>query len=251
MKNKSPSPHPPPYLSVVIPAYNEQMRIGKTLDKTLEYLQAQDYSYELIVVDDGSSDDTTAVVSSYIKDNPRMRLVSYPVNAGKGKAVRRGVMDSKGEYVLFMDADYSTPIQELEKGFAELERGADIAIGSRGMDPDTVVAKQPYYRQLAARIFNTIAFVWLSLSEFKDTQCGFKVFGGDVARRIFSIMRVDGYMFDVESLYLAKKMGYTIKEFPVKWENDPSSKLRIIYDTARMIKHLAQIRFSSYPIEGS
>lgn len=248
MKNNPPSP---PYLSVVIPAYNEEKRIGRTLDKTLEYLHKQDYSYELIVVDDGSSDDTTAVVESYIKDNSRMRLVSYPVNAGKGKAVREGINVSKGEFVLFMDADYSTPIQELEKGFAEMERGADIAIGSRGMDPDTVVAKQPYYRQLAARIFNSIAFIWLSLSEFKDTQCGFKLLNGDVARRIFSIMRVDGYMFDVESLYLAKKFGYTIKEFPVRWENDPSSKLRIIYDTARMFKHLAQIRFGSYPIKDS
>jgi dolichyl-phosphate beta-glucosyltransferase len=237
-----------PYLSIIIPAYNEERRIGRTLKKTLKYLRKQNYAYELIVVDDGSRDKTSEAVRSFIKDNCQIRLIAYPENAGKGKAVRTGINDSKGEFVLFMDADYSTPIEELEEAFALVDREADIAIGSRGIDPGTVVVKQPYYRKIGSRIFNLIAFGWLSLSEFKDTQCGFKLFRGEVARQIFSIMRVDGYMFDVESLYLAKKMGYTIKEFPVRWTNDPSSKLRIFYDTARMFKHLAQIRFGNYPI---
>jgi dolichyl-phosphate beta-glucosyltransferase len=237
-----------PYLSVVIPAYNEEKRIGGTLQKTLGYLQKQDYRYELIVVDDGSSDKTREVVESFMQDNPEIHLISYPKNAGKGKAVRKGINGSKGEFVLFMDADNSTSIEELEKAFAVMENGVDIAIGSRGIDPGMITVKQPYYRQLGSKVFNSIAFFWLSLSEFEDTQCGFKLFRGEVARRIFSIMKVDGYMFDVESLYLAKKLRYTIKEFPVKWVNDPSSKLRLFYDTARMFKHLAQIRLSNYPI---
>lgn len=237
-----------PYLSVIIPAYNEETRIGKTIEKTVKYLQEQEYAYELIIVDDGSSDNTIEVVKSFIKDNSASYLLSYPKNAGKGKAVRTGINASKGEFVLFMDADYSTPIEELEKAFAILEKGVDIAIGSRGVDPGAVVVKQPFYRRLGAKIFNSIAFAWLSLSELRDTQCGFKLFRGQVARKIFSVMKVDGYMFDVESLYLAKKRGHSIEEFPVKWVNDPSSKLRLFYDTARMIKHLAQIRLGNYPL---
>ena len=240
-----------PRLSIVIPAYNEEKRIGGTLEKTLEYLRKQKYTYELIVVDDGSSDNPAGVVESFMKDNTNIRFISYPKNAGKGKAVRTGIDASKGEFVLFMDADYSTPIQELGNALGEMEKGADIAIGSRGLDPDTTVIKQPFYRQLGAKIFNLIAFYWLSLTEFRDTQCGFKLFRGEAARRIFSLMKVDGYMFDVEALYLAKKMSYIIKEFPVEWVNDPSSKLRLFYDTARMFKHLAQIRLSSYPIPPS
>jgi len=236
-----------PYLSVVIPAYNEEDRIGKTIEKTLEYLQKQEYSYELIIVDDGSCDNTSGVVESFIKNDPNSHFLSYPDNAGKGKAVRTGIVASKGEFVLFMDADYSTPIEELEKAFAVMQNGADIAIGSRGLEPDMVVVKQPSYRQWGAKIFNMIAFYWLSLTEFKDTQCGFKLFRGKMARKIFSIMKVDGYMFDVESLYLAKKHKYVIREFPVHWINDPSSKLRFFYDTARMFLHLAQIRLGNYP----
>lgn len=247
-KNSScPEKETAPYLSVVIPAYNEEKRIVKTLEKTLEYLQEHDFTYELIVVNDGSEDNTIGVVESFVKDNSEIQLISYPKNAGKGKAVRTGINASKGEFVLFMDADYSTPMQELEKAFAVLQNEVDIAIGSRGLDPDMVVVKQPYYRQLGAKIFNMVAFYWLSLTEFKDTQCGFKLFRGKTARKIFSIMNIDGYMFDVESLYLAKKYKYVIREFPVHWSNDTSSRLRFFYDTIRMFIHLAQIRWGNYP----
>jgi dolichyl-phosphate beta-glucosyltransferase len=236
-----------PYLSVVIPAYNEEKRIGKTIEKTLEYLQKQEYTYELIIVDDGSFDKTSGVVEPFIKNNPDSHFLSYPNNAGKGKAVRTGIAASKGEFVLFMDADYSTPIEELEKAFAVMGKDVDIAIGSRGLNPDTVLVKQPSYRQWGAKIFKKMIYAWLSLSDFQDTQCGFKLFRGKTARKIFSIMKIDGYMFDVESLYLAKKYKYTIREFPVHWSNDPSSRLRVLYDTARMFLHLAQIRWGNYP----
>lgn len=239
---------PTPYLSVVIPAYNEEKRIGKTIEKTLEYLQNQEYSYELIIVDDGSCDNTSGVVDSFIKNDSNSHFLSYPNNAGKGKAVRTGIAASKGEFVLFMDADYSTPIDELEKAFAVIGEGVDIAIGSRGLDPDTILVKQPSYRQWGAKIFKKMIYAWLYLSDFQDTQCGFKLFRGKTARKIFSIMKIDGYMFDVESLYLAKKYKYTIREFPVHWSNDPSSRLRVFYDTARMFIHLAQIRWGKYPV---
>lgn len=233
----------PPVLSVIIPAYNEENRISRTLDSTLTYLQKQPYTWEVIVVDDGSSDETLSVVESRCRQNPDVRLISYRPNAGKGKAVRTGILASFGQYVLFMDADLSTPISEIEWGLPWVQQhGYDIAIGSRGMGESDVQVHQPLYREISAWIFKWLYRSIVGIWFIKDTQCGFKFFKGDIARWLFSHQRIDGYMFDIETLYIAHHVGLSIKEFPVAWVNDIDSRLRLFYDTMRMFKHLLSIR---------
>lgn len=234
------------YLSVVIPAYNEASRIERTLRETVSYLTNQRYSWELIVVNDGSADDTAGVVEAFLSDIPQARLLSYAKNAGKGKAVRTGITASSGSYVLFMDADNSTPISEIQKAWPiVVESGIDIAIGSRGLETSDIQRRQPLYRKLGSWVFKWFHRLTIGVRFIEDTQCGFKILRGDVARWLFSHMRIDGYMFDIEVLYLANRLGYSIREFPVAWENDPDSRLRLFYDTARMFKHLAAIRLRS------
>jgi dolichyl-phosphate beta-glucosyltransferase len=231
------------FLSVVIPAYNEADRITKTLERVIDYLRKQTYDWELLIVDDGSRDQTSSVVEAYIQHEPSAQLIRYQPNAGKGKAVRTGIQASSGDFVLFMDADESTQITELEKGLPWiLEHEYDIAIGSRGIRESQISVSQPRYRIIGARIFKWVFLGLFGLRFIQDTQCGFKMFKGDKARWLFAQLRIDGYMFDIESLYVAHYMGFTIKEFPVEWENNPDSRLRIFYDTYRMFKHLAVIR---------
>ena len=231
---------------MVIPAYNEASRIERTLRETLSYLTNQTYSWELIVVDDGSSDETASVVEAFLAETPDARLLSYAKNGGKGKAVRTGITAPSGRYVLFMDADNSTPIREVEKAWPlVVEEGIDLVIGSRGLETSNIQRRQPLYRKLGSWIFKWFHRLTIGVRFIEDTQCGFKILQGDVARWLFSHMRIDGYMFDIEVLYLANKLGYTIREFPVAWENDPDSRLRLFYDTARMFKHLAAIRLRS------
>lgn len=235
-------PERPIFLSVIIPAYNEANRIARTLDLTVSFLQAQPYASELIIVDDGSQDQTGQIVEETIRNIPFARLISYHPNAGKGKAVRTGIVASRGQYVLFMDADFSTPITELEQGLAWIQNGYDIAIGSRALPGSNIQAHQPRYREISAQIFKWIYRTLVGVKGVEDTQCGFKLFKGDVARSLFARQRIDGYMFDIETLYFAQRLGIPVKEFPVAWKNDPDSRLRIIYDTMRMFKHLFAIR---------
>ena len=234
-----------PFLSVIIPAFNEAERIGSSLTAILDYLQAQPYTFELIVVDDGSRDRTIAVVKSTPCALEKIRIISYAPNRGKGYAIRQGVLASRGEYVLFMDADLSTPITEIANAFA-LASDYDIVIGSRALHNSQIVVYQPLYRRIGAMIFNLLrdGLVGAGISRFKDTQCGFKLFRGEIARAIFSQARVTGFMFDVEILYLALKWNLKIVELPVEWANVPGSKLRLFSDTIRMFKDLALIRWS-------
>ena len=232
------------FLSVIIPAYNEENRIGKTLDATIRYLAGSDHRFELIVVDDGSMDETVSVVKSKLAGLDDARLISYAPNRGKGNAIRRGVMASKGQYAMFMDADLSTPVEEVERAFPYLMDGYDIVIGSRALPDSQILEHQPIYREKAGRIFKHLYQIMVGMNGFQDTQCGFKVFSGDLARRIFGLQRVDGFMFDIETLFIARKLGCNIKEMPVKWANSPESRLRIVRDTARMFKDLLLIRFN-------
>ena len=234
-----------PFLSVIIPAYNEAERIGSSLVAILNYLQAQTYTFELIVVDDGSRDKTIDVVKSTPCANEKIRIVSYQPNRGKGYAIRQGVLASCGEYVLFMDADLSTPVAEIARALA-LSNDYDIVIGSRALRNSQVVVYQPLYRRIGAKVFNVLrdGLVGAGIRRFKDTQCGFKLFRGDLARQIFSQAQVTGFMFDVEILYLALKWNLKIAELPVEWANVPGSKLRLFSDTRRMFQDLALIRWS-------
>ncbi len=233
-----------PFVSVVVPAYNEEKRIGDTLTTILAYLESSASTYEIIIVDDGSRDGTIEVINSKIRQSDRTRLITYQPNRGKGFAVRQGILASQGQSVVFTDADLSTPITEIESALIHLA-SFDIVMGSRALAESKIIKHQPSYRRLGSRVFNTLrdGIVGADISRFKDTQCGFKAFRGPVARRLFGLLRVDGFMFDVELLYVAIKLGYRIHEIPVRWTDMPGSKLRLIRDTARMFKDLAMIRF--------
>jgi glycosyltransferase involved in cell wall biosynthesis len=233
-------------LSVVIPAYNEAEVIGDTVARVSAYLQANG-SHELLVVDDGSRDATPAIVEAFAADHPNVRLVRNPGNRGKGFAIRNGVLHSRGEYVLFTDADLVYPIEGLTPFLAALEAGADVAIGSRS-HVGTLFALHPrhfsyiYQRYLVGR-----AFIWtvnhLLQLGVSDTQCGFKMFRGAVARDIFARLRLDDFAFDVEALYVARRRGYRVVELPVYFLYlGEQSSVELMADSLRMLRDLWRIR---------
>lgn len=225
-------------LSFIIPAYNEAERIGTSLEKGLAYFEGQPYEWEIIVVDDGSRDRTAEVVESYADRG--IRLLRQPRNMGKGAAVRRGMLESSGKQRIFSDADFSTPVEETERALEHLKE-YDVAIGSRAIDRSYVKVHQPWYREMMGNIFNLFVQT-LAVSGIKDTQCGFKGFRGEVADEVFRRTKIDGFSFDVEALYIARKCGYSIKEFPVQWFNDERSTLNPVTDAIRMFQELLKIR---------
>ncbi len=228
-------------LSVVIPAYNEEARLPGTLRALSDYLRGSFKEYEIIVVDDGSSDGTASVVGTMGRELPNLTLISYPVNAGKGHATRRGVFASKGDLVLTCDADMSTPIREYEKLVPFVRDDFDIAIGSRGLRDSDIAVRQPWHRERMGKIFNSFVRA-LVVGGIKDTQCGFKLFKGDVARSLFKSNIIDGFAFDVEILFLAKRKSYRIKEVPIRWLNSPDSRVKIMRDPMKMFVELLRIR---------
>ena len=230
------------FLSVIIPAYNEEDRIGETLSRVYDYLRSKDYEYEVIVVDDGSTDNTISVVQrSGLSRGDRLRVIKNGENQGKGFSVRNGIMNSRGEFVLFSDADMSTPIEDIDKLFRDIEGGHDIVIGSRDVKDSRVKVRQPWYRETMGKIFNLMVKLLL-LKDFRDTQCGFKLFRGDVARDIAGEMRINGFCFDVEMLFIARIKGCRIKERGVTWENSPLSKVKIMDSSIKMFLDLLRIR---------
>jgi dolichyl-phosphate beta-glucosyltransferase len=217
-----------PYLSVAITAYDEAARLPPSLERALPYLEARGYAYEVVVNDDGSTDATADVVRDFGRRYPgRVRLVQAPVNQGKGAGVRRAVLASRGRYVLFSDADFSTPIDELPRLLQKLHEGYDVAIGSR-IQPDgtDMRASQPRYRRLFGQLFHRLADP-LIVRGIGDTQSGFKAFRGEVARELFRDTRLASIIFDVEVLYLAQRRGYAIVEVPVRWTNAGGSRMRV------------------------
>lgn len=230
-------------LSVVIPAYNEARRILPYLRAITAYLNRRGLSCEILVVDDGSEDDTAGLVERTGTQYSHIRLIRLPRNSGKGAAVRAGMQAAQGEFQLFTDADGATPIQELEQLEAAMKHGADLAIGSR-----TLASRDSRYRvqarlhrTLLGNLFNRIV-QRLGISGIKDTQCGFKLFRKSVAQDLFSIARIDGYGFDLELLYVAQRRGYRIAEIPINWADQPGSKVRVFRDGLRMLGELLAIR---------
>ncbi|MBI3721250.1 MAG: glycosyltransferase family 2 protein [Fimbriimonas ginsengisoli] len=228
-------------LSLVIPAYNEERRLPGSLRRVLAYLEQQRLSYELIVVDDGSRDGTRDLVAAFAREDPHVRLVQYGGNRGKGYAVRRGMLEAGGARVLMSDADLSTPIEEYEKLALALERGAEIAIGSRALPDSNLAVRQPFLREMLGRTFNAVVRL-LAVPGIHDTQCGFKLFTQEAARDVFSVLTVDRWCFDVEALLVARKMGYQIAEIPVTWIDEPNTKVNVLRDLARTGIDLARIR---------
>ncbi len=230
-------------ISVVIPAYNEERRLAGGLNEVLTFLGQHFSDYELIVVDDGSRDNTRAFVATAIAQESRARLLTYQPNRGKGYAVRTGVLASAGDPVIFMDADLSTPLSEIPRILQVMtSRNADVVIGSRGLPEADIRQKPPLGRQIASRIFDGIKHALVGLRGLRDTQCGFKAFRGGVARQLFALSRIERFMFDVEILHLAERAGLTIVELPVAWADMPGSKVRFIEGVINMFRDLWRIR---------
>ena len=230
--------------SFIIPAYNESGRIRPTLDEILRYLGEQKWDAEVVVVNDGSGDDTAAIICAYAQTHPQIRLVENPGNRGKGFSVRNGMLHACGDICLFSDADLSSPITEAQKLFDAIRQGADVAIGSRWLRAELQTERQPLYRQAFGRIFNLLLRLFLGL-RFKDTQCGFKAFRRDAARRIFPLQRIERWGFDPEILFLARRMGLRVAEVPVLWAHSEGTRLHPFRDGLRMFGDVVRIRWNA------
>lgn len=234
-----------PRLSIVIPAYNESARIEATLERVLECVRTREWDAEVLVVDDGSTDDTVAIVKTWMNTHPRLHLVKNPGNRGKGYSVRNGLLQAAGDVVMFTDADLSAPIEEAERLLDAIHDGADVAIGSRWLDKQKQTVHQPLYRRFFGRCFNGVTRKVIGLP-FKDTQCGFKAFRRDAAQIIFRLQTIERWGFDPEILFIARRLKYTIVEVPVTWGHDERSRISYLKDGTKMLQEMAEIRTNSF-----
>ena len=233
-----------PTYSIVIPAYNESARLGASLEKVLAYVHARGWDAEVIVVNDGSRDNTAEIVMHSMAKDSIVKLLENPGNRGKGYSVRNGVLNAQGRIILFTDADLSSPIEEAPKLLAALEAGADIAIGSRWLRAETQTQRQPLHRQLFGRIFNLMLRVSLGL-QFADTQCGFKAFKRAAAQAIFPLQKIERWGFDPEILFLARKLGFKVQEIRVLWGHSGGARINPVTDGARMFQEMLRVRWYS------
>lgn len=231
------------YLSVVIPAYNEEKNIGEALRRVGAFLSLKKFARELLIVNDGSKDRTGEIVREYLKktSDPDVRLLESETNKGKGASVKRGVLAARGRYVLITDADLSSPIKEADKLIRELGEGYDVAIGSRAVRETDCDVQESLKRYLSGRVFNLFVRA-VALSGFADTQCGFKCFKKAAAKALFEKQTLDGFAFDVEILCLARKNGYKIKEVPVMWRQGKDSRVDLFKDSLSMLHDLFYLR---------
>lgn len=228
-------------LSIVIPAYNEADRLPQSLARVLAWMTDADVQGEVIVVDDGSRDNTAALAEALAATEPRLSVLRQPENRGKGAAVRRGVEVSREAWVLFTDADLSTPIEDVARLARAADAGAEVIIGSRDVSESDIEQHQPWYREAMGRTFNRIVQT-LAVPGLKDTQCGFKLFSREAARRCFGHMVIERFAFDVEVLFLARRFGYTVAEVGVRWRNDERSTVDPLRDSTRMFFDVLRIR---------
>lgn len=229
-------------LSIVIPAYNEEERLKKTLPKILAFFRKQKYSKEIIIANDGSTDGTAELISKKKQNSKLLRLVNLNENQGKGGALRAGFAATKGDWVLFMDADLSTPLNELDE-FWQYTEDYSVIIGSRKMSGANVTKRQSFIRENLGKVF-TFLTNSLATGDLSDVTCGFKLFRGDVGRKIFQTGVINDWSYDAEILFLAKKYGYKIKEVPVKWQNDPRTKVNMLEDGINAFMGLLKIRLN-------
>lgn len=232
---------PPNHLSIVIPAYNEEKRIERTLQAVRDYYDAQPYDYDVLVVSDGSNDNSALEAQQFADNHPNFLVHEYSPNRGKGYAVRLGILRAQGDLILFMDADLATPIEETEKLIFAMENGADVAIGSRPLKESNLEIHQPWYREMLGRGFNK-AVQLLSVKGIQDTQCGFKMFTKKAAHDIFSRTKLERFGFDFEALQTAKDLGYKIDEIPIRWSHQEGSKVVLMRDGPQMVKDLIKLK---------
>ncbi len=228
----------------MLPAYNESERVASTLEKILAHSEQRGWKTEVIVVNDGSSDDTARLVSGYAARHPGVRLLDNPGNRGKGYSVRNGMLHATGDILLFSDADLSSPIVEADKLFAAIAAGADVAIGSRWLKAELQTKRQPLHRQVFGRAFNLALRIVLGLN-FKDTQCGFKAFTRDAAQKLFTLQKIERWGFDPELLYLARTLHLKVVEVPVTWSHREGTRINPLRDGIRMLGEMLTIRWNA------
>ncbi|HET6143594.1 MAG TPA: dolichyl-phosphate beta-glucosyltransferase [Candidatus Acidoferrales bacterium] len=232
-------------LSIIIPAFNEEGRLPKTLDAVIAYAQSRPYQTEIMVVNDGSSDRTAEIVSAYCQTYPALRLVSNGGNRGKGYSVRHGMLEAAGEIALFSDADLSTPVEEADKLLAAIrDQNFDAAIGSRAIDRNMIQVHQSAVREMAGIFFNHMV-QWILDIQFSDTQCGFKAFRRERALIVFEQQRIERFGFDPEILFLAKRHGLRVAEIPVRWSHDAATKVNVAADGLLMFLELILTRWNA------
>lgn len=232
-----------PYLSIIIPAHNEEQRLPQTLEQVAGFLDQQSYIGEIVVVENGSSDQTLEIAREHARRIPYLRVL-HSDQRGKGLAVRMGMLAARGAYRFFADADLSMPIAEVNRFIPPALPGVEVAIGSREA-PGAVRYAEPQYRHLTGRVFNTIVRV-LALPGLEDTQCGFKCFRGDIADEVFALQTIPGWSFDVEVLFIARRRGYRIVEVGIPWYYNAGSKVRVVRDSLRMFLDLLNIRRNAW-----
>ncbi len=233
------NPSNPPFLSLIIPAHNEEERLPATLENVRSFIQAQPYTAEVILVENGSCDRTLAIAQQFAASMPFLKVI-HEERAGKGLAVKRGMREASGEYRFFADADFSMPVEEINRFLPPAVNGIDIAIGSREAT-GAVRYDEPAFRHFTGRVFNTLVRL-VALPGLKDTQCGFKCFRGEVAEDVFPYQTIDGWTFDVEVLFIARRRGYKIIEIGVPWYFDANSKVRVFKHSIKMATDLLAIR---------
>lgn len=230
------------FLSIIVPAYNEEDRLKPTLERIYSYLKDKNYDCEIIVVDDGSIDSTGNIaLESELYKAGKLKLLKNEKNQGKGFSVKRGILASCGDFILFTDSDLSTPIEEFDELFLHIKSGYDIVIGSRSIKGADVRVHQPFYREIMGKICNFLIRLFV-LKGFVDTQCGFKLFRQSVAKDIAKELKINGFGFDVEMLYLAKKKNYKVKETPVIWINSAASRVNPVFDSLKMLSELLSVK---------
>lgn len=230
--------------SIVIPAFNEKARIQATLAEVLRCVETHGWNAEIIVVDDGSTDNTAAIVQSISSQYSVVHLLSNGTNRGKGYSVRHGMLHASGEIVLFTDADLSSPMEEAGRLFAAIREGADVAIGSRWLASSRQTIRQPLYRRFFGRCFNLVTRMIMRLP-FADTQCGFKAFTRPAAQTVFQLQRIERWGFDPEILFIALKRGFIVREVPVTWGHDERTRISYLKDGLQMLKELLYIRWNA------
>ena len=233
-----------PRYSIVIPAYNEALRIPATLREVIACVREHAWQAEIIVVNDGSTDATASVVRAIAETAPELRLIENPGNRGKGYSVRSGMLQALGEVVMFTDADLSSPMEEAERLFAAIADGADIAIGSRWLEKGRQTHRQPLYRQFFGRCFNAVTRFVMGL-HFADTQCGFKAFTRAAAQTVFQLQTIERWGFDPEILFIALKRGLRVVEVPVSWGHDERTRMSYLKDGMKMLEEIAIIRWNA------